>query len=103
MDKKQVKQFFKDFSYKEGVEFRYKFLRGKKIEIKGSRKLKDPITKKVRWYKATDVFYYDCDESYLLNALRDWLHDLERHECDEWILYKGKQPFQPHEAKFSTL
>jgi len=102
MNQKQVKQFFKDLSYKT-VKFEIVCNSGE-VTVSGSRSLVDPITGISAVLEASETFTYkDCTEVELLNAMRDWMHAIECHEADEWIIYKGKQPFQPHKAKITTL
>lgn len=35
-------------------------------------------------------------ERYLTNWLRGFIHDLELHEADEWLVIDGERPFDPH-------
>lgn len=36
------------------------------------------------------------DEKYFLTFVRCVLEELEQHELDEWIHFRGKRPYDPH-------
>lgn len=103
MNKSDVNKFFKALSYKD-VVFEYDFIGNGMINVTGSRNLEDPITHEIQPLEATETFNYrNGDQMQLLLAIRDWIHQIEKHEADEWIVFNGKQPFQPHISKVTTL
>lgn len=45
------------------------------------------------------IFYStieDMDEHAVLMWVRRCLHNMEMHEADEWINFRGERPFDPH-------
>jgi hypothetical protein len=40
--------------------------------------------------------YPDFDTDRTLSWLRRCIHEMETHEADEWIRYKGRQHYNPH-------
>jgi len=105
MNIRQLKRFVKKLSYKE-VEWQIKKIDTTNgfFTLYGERPLTDPITKEVEVYCADEEFIYrGVTEMQLLLAIRDWIHKFEKHEADEWIVFDGQQPFNPHIAKVNTV
>ena len=101
MNKRQVVRFFKNLRYKPNVSFTHRFEDNTLVvEVKGF--LAEPHTDKTATISSEETFNYKgVNESQLLSAIRDWLHAAECHEADEWLLFNGKKPFDPHKAKIS--
>jgi len=43
---------------------------------------------------------FDTGEAELLQAVRQWIHELELHEADEWLQVDGKMVFDPHPVPY---
>lgn len=106
------KDFFDNFSYKPNCEFDYthdidfdrnrlvitmrvpdsrKPLPDTEILVNGRRKTIPlvPITQTVRLGRWVS-------EDYAKNLMRFYIREMEDHEIDEWIRYKGELVFDPH-------
>lgn len=63
----------------------------------------DPSHKEIRVTSRQKVPPFErVSEAYAKDLIRSLIHELERHEADEWLLFDGVREWDPHAHEFTT-
>ena len=99
MHKLKFEEVLKHCDYKK--EFSLRIREGKPRKLVLAAKLPDSVTRDGQIIDISMDFAIPQDDEGL--SERDWLKvirwaivSLEMHEVDEWLTYKGEQPYDPH-------